>query len=102
MKTSSFSLSSIPLGMLSASLLLTTAIVPASAATITTSITCSLAQAIDAANSNAAVGGCAAGAVGRDRIVVASDVVLTAANNGLNGLPVILEDLIITATGPTR
>ncbi|HEV8390229.1 MAG TPA: hypothetical protein VGQ35_10320, partial [Dongiaceae bacterium] len=94
--------SSISLGMLSASLLLTTAIVPAKAATISTSGTCSLAQAIDAANTNAAVGGCAAGAVGRDRIIVTSDVVLTAANNGLNGLPVILEDLIITATGPTR
>src|SRR5262245_29409802 len=95
-------MSSISLSVLSASLLSTTAIVPAKAATISTGTTCSLVQAIEAANTNTAVGGCAAGAAGRDRIVVTSDVVLSAANNGLNGLPVILEDLIITANGATR
>ena len=88
--------------MLSASLLLTTAIVPAKAAIISTGAACSLVQAIEAANTNAAVGGCPAGAVGRDRIILTGDVILSAANNGLNGLPVILEDLTITTSGPTR
>ena len=90
------------LGVLSASLLSCLAAVPASAVTITTGAGCTLTQAIDSANTNAAVGGCAAGAVGRDRIVVALNETLTVANNDVNGLPVVIEDLIIVATGDQR
>jgi predicted outer membrane repeat protein len=88
--------------MLSASLLSCLAAVPASAVTITTGAGCTLAQAIDSANTNAAVGGCTAGAVGRDRIVVTLNETLSAANNGVNGLPVVIDDLIIVATGDQR
>ncbi|HEU0113589.1 MAG TPA: hypothetical protein VFQ80_02895, partial [Thermomicrobiales bacterium] len=63
---------------------------------------CTLAEAIESANTNAAVGGCAAGAPGRDRIVVAVNETLSAANNGVNGLPVVTEDLIIVAVGDMR
>ena len=90
------------LGMLSASLLSCIAAAPASAVTITTSAACTLAEAIDSANTNAAVGGCTAGAIGRDRIVVALNETLSVANNGANGLPVVIEDLIIVATGDPR
>lgn len=90
------------LGMLSASLMSILATVPAEALTITTGATCTLAEAIESANTNAAVGGCAAGAVGRDRIVVALNETLSVANNGVNGLPVVIEDLIIVATGDQR
>lgn len=93
--------SNLALGMLSASLCLLAA-VPAKALTITTNATCTLAEAIESANTNAAVGGCTAGAAGRDRIVVALNETLSAANNGLNGLPVVTEDLIITAVGDRR
>ncbi len=89
-------------GMLPASLLLFTIALPADAATISTGAACSLVQAIESANTNAAIGGCAAGAVGRDRIVVTSNVTLSVANNGLNGLPVVIENLIITTSGDTR
>jgi hypothetical protein len=90
------------LGMLSASLMSALAAVPAEALTITTSVNCTLAEAIDSANTNAAVGGCTAGTVGRDRIVVALNETLSVANNGVNGLPVVIEDLIIVATGDAR
>jgi predicted outer membrane repeat protein len=88
--------------MLSASLLSILAAVPAKALTITTSANCTLAEAIDSANTNAAVGGCTAGAAGRDRIVVATNEILSAANNGVNGLPVVTEDLIIVSVGDPR
>lgn len=94
--------SNLALGMLSASLLSILAAVPAKALTITTSANCTLAEAIDSANTNAAVGGCTAGAAGRDRIVVALNEILFAANNGVNGLPVVTEDLIIVAIGDQR
>ena len=58
--------SNLVMGMLSASLMSTIAAVPAEALTITTSANCTLAEAIDSANTNAAVGGCTAGA-GRAR-----------------------------------
>jgi len=74
------------LGLLSASLLLFTVALPADAATISTGAACSLVQAIESANTNAAVGGCTVGAAGRDRIIVS--VTLSVANNGLNGLPI--------------
>ena len=76
------------LGLLSASLLLFTIALPADAATISTGAACSLVQAIESDNTNAAVGGCTAGAAGRDRIIVSSNVTLSVANNGLNGLPI--------------
>jgi hypothetical protein len=71
----------------------------ASAATITTGINCSLVDAITSANTNAAVGGCVAGSAGHDTIVTGA-VTLTAPNNGVNGLPVITEDLRITSPDP--
>jgi hypothetical protein len=73
--------------------------IPTQAATISTGAACSLIQAIDSANTNAAVGGCIAGTAGLDTIVVTTDVTLTAANNGSKGLPVITEDLIMTSPG---
>jgi hypothetical protein len=74
------------LGLLSASLLLFTVALLADAATISTGAPCSLVQAIESANTNAAVGACTAGAAGRDRIIVS--VTLSVANSGLNGLPI--------------
>jgi len=77
----------------------------AQAATISTGAACSLVDAIDSANTNAAVGGCTAGTAGLDTIVVTQDVQLSIANNvsgvnnGSNGLPIIIEDLVITGTG---
>jgi len=74
------------------------------AATITTGAMCTLVDAIESANTNAAVGGCAAGAAGHDTIVVTWGVVLTAINNGsgsnANGLPVITEDLTLRSSAP--
>ncbi len=69
-------------------------------ATISTSATCSLIQAMDSANTNVAVGGCVAGAAGLDTIIVTTDVTLSAVNNGSNGLPLVTEDLIIKSSGP--
>ena len=71
----------------------------ASAATITTGANCSLVDAITSANTNAAVGGCIAGSAGHDTIVTGG-AMLTAPNNGVNGLPVIIEDLRITSPDP--
>jgi predicted outer membrane repeat protein len=90
------------LGILSASLMSALAAIPAAALTITTSAGCTLAEAIESANTNTAVGGCTTGAAGRDRIVVALNETLSAANNDVNGLPVVIEDLIITAVGNPR
>jgi hypothetical protein len=70
-----------------------------SAATITTGANCSLVDAITSANTNAAVGGCSAGSAGHDTIVTGG-AILTAANNGVNGLPVITEDLRIASPDP--
>jgi hypothetical protein len=69
------------------------------AATITTGAGCSLVDAITSANTNAAVGGCAAGSAGQDTIVTGG-VTLSAPDNGVNGLPVIIEDLRITSPNP--
>ena len=74
------------------------------AATITTGAMCTLVDAIESANTNAAVGGCATGSAGHDTIVVTWGVVLTAINNGsgsnANGLPVIMEDLTLRSAAP--
>ncbi|HEX2479385.1 MAG TPA: hypothetical protein VHK45_08905, partial [Geminicoccaceae bacterium] len=71
----------------------------ARAATIVTGANCSLVDAITSANTNAAVGGCIAGGAGHDTIVTGA-VTLTAPDNGVNGLPVITEDLRITSPDP--
>jgi hypothetical protein len=71
----------------------------ANAATIVTGANCSLVDAITSANTNAAVGGCTAGSAGHDTIVTAG-AILTAPASGLNGLPVITEDLRITSPDP--
>ena len=71
----------------------------ASAATIVTGATCSLADAITSANTNAAVGGCIAGGAGHDTIVTGG-AILTAPASGVNGLPVITGDLRITSPDP--
>jgi hypothetical protein len=71
----------------------------ASAATIVTGANCSLVDAITSANTNAAVGGCSAGSAGRDTIVTGG-ATLSAPDNGVNGLPVITEDLRITSPDP--
>jgi hypothetical protein len=75
------------------------AIGSAGAATIVTGANCSLVDAITSANTNAAVGGCSAGSAGHDTIVTGG-AILAAPNNGLNGLPVITEDLRITSPDP--
>ncbi len=75
------------------------AIGAASAATITTGVNCSLVDAITSANTNAAVGGCSAGSAGHDTVVTGG-AILTAPDNGVNGLPVITEDLRIASPDP--
>jgi hypothetical protein len=72
----------------------------ARAARIETGAACSIAEAIESANTNAAVGGCAAGAAGRDTVVLVGAATLSAPDNGTNGLPVIVEDLVITSPDP--
>jgi hypothetical protein len=71
----------------------------ATAATIVTGANCSLVEAITSANTNAAVGGCAAGSAGQDTIVTGG-ATLSAPDNGVNGLPVITEDLRIRSPDP--
>jgi hypothetical protein len=73
---------------------------PADAARIETGAACTLADAIASANTNAAVGGCTAGAAGRDTVVLAGATTLSLPDNGANGLPVIVEDLVITSPDP--
>jgi hypothetical protein len=73
---------------------------PALAATIVVDeTTCTLVDAITAANTDTAVGGCAAGS-GADTIELTTDVILTEVNNddgeeGDNGLPVVETDITI-------
>ena len=75
------------------------AVEPASAARIVTGANCSLVDAITSANTNAAIGGCTAGSAGRDMIVTGG-ATLSAPDNGVNGLPVITEDLLIRSPDP--
>ncbi len=59
---------------------------------------CTLADAITAANTDAAVGGCTTGYAGADIIDVQADVALTTANNttyGATGLPVITSEVTV-------
>jgi hypothetical protein len=64
--------------------------------------TCTLVDAITAANSDTATGGCAAGN-GADTITLQTDVTLTASNNYAvnsdNGLPVISSEITIEGAG---
>lgn len=93
---------------LSALLLLTAlfslfvAVPTAHAATITADgVTCTLVDAITAANSDTAVGGCAAGN-GADTITLNNSVyALIAVNNDANGLPVITSPITIVGNGAT-
>ena len=74
---------------------------PAYASAITVDgTTCSLVNAITAANTDTATGGCAAGS-GADTIELQSDVTLTAVNNGTNGLPQITSEITIEGNGFT-
>lgn len=66
-------------------------------------ISCTLVDAITAANTDAAAGGCGAGS-GADVIDLQTDVTLTAANNetyGATGLPVVTSEIIIQGNGHT-
>ena len=66
-------------------------------------VTCTLADAITAANTDAAAGGCTAGS-GADIIDLQTNVTLTAVNNttdGNNGLPVIASAITIEGNGNT-
>lgn len=77
----------------------------ARAATINVGTTCSLGDAIEAANSDATVGGCSAGS-GADTIVLSanSTIVLTSADNtweGGTGLPVVTSEITIDGNGST-
>jgi len=66
--------------------------------------TCTLVDAITAANTDSAVGGCAAGS-GPDTIELTTDVTLTEVNNsgtyGDNGLPVVASDITVEGGGFT-
>ena len=66
-------------------------------------VTCTLTDAITAANTDAATGGCTAGS-GADIINLQTNVTLTAVNNttdGNNGLPVIASAITIEGNGNT-
>jgi len=75
---------------------------PLSAAVIVVDGDCTLADAIDAANTDAPAGACPAGS-GLDEIQLTSDVLLTEVDNenreGPNGLPEIVSDLEIDGRG---
>ncbi|MBK8026682.1 MAG: hypothetical protein IPK19_36180 [Chloroflexi bacterium] len=68
-------------------------------ATIRVADGCTLADAIRAANTAAAVGACSAGSGGRDLIVLTENVELTARAEGLNGLPVIRSEITLRGGG---
>lgn len=76
---------------------------PAVAATINVSGTCTLVDAITAANTNTATGGCQKGS-GADKLVLSGDVMLTAVNSdfaGPNGLPIVTSAITIEGNGAT-
>ncbi len=60
--------------------------------------TCTLVDAITAANTDAVAGGCLAGS-GADTITITNTVTLTTANNNDNGLPVISSEITIEGNG---
>ncbi len=71
---------------------------PLSPAVIVVDESCSLVNAVTAANTDAATNGCPAGA-GADEIVLTGDVVLTESVDGTNGLPIITDPLTLTGNG---
>lgn len=75
---------------------------PASAATINVNASCTLIDAITAANTDTAAGNCSAGS-GADTIVLPAKSMqnLTVANNSSNGLPVITSQITIAGNGST-
>src|SRR5262245_37053369 len=78
---------------------------PAQAASITVNGTCSLIDAITAANTDTATGGCSAGS-GADTITLpGGTITLTSINNGsggtANGLPQITSTITIDGNGTT-
>lgn len=84
-------------------LLLALGQLPALAATITVTGGCTLVDAITAANTDAAQGGCLAGS-GADVIALTADVELTAVDNstdGPNGLPSVTGPLTINGNNQT-
>jgi hypothetical protein len=80
---------------------------PAWAATINVDgVTCTLAQAITAANTDAMVGGCLAGSSGADTLVLPAGgiITLTSVDNstfGATGLPVVASTITIAGQGGT-
>ncbi len=72
--------------------------VPLSPATITVGGSCSLADAISAANDDAAVGGCTAGS-GTDTVELTGDVTVTEVDNGENGLPQVVSAIGVEGNG---
>jgi hypothetical protein len=82
-------------------LLLALGQLPALAATITVTGSCALVDAITAANTDTATGGCPEGS-GADLIALTGDVELTAIDNttdGPNGLPSVTSPLTINGNG---
>lgn len=77
---------------------------PIAPAVIVVDGTCTLADAITAANTDTASGGCPAGS-GADDVVLTGDVILTAVDNttdeGDNGLPTITSDITLEGEGFT-
>ena len=74
---------------------------PASAADITVDGSCTLVDAITAANTDMATGNCPAGS-GADKVILTSDVSLTAINNydlGAGGLPVVTTPITVEGGG---
>ena len=71
---------------------------PAQAATIVVDGNCTLVDAIDAANTDLAVGGCGAGDPGQDVIELATTVLLSSRDNGThgdNGTPSVTSTIVI-------
>ena len=92
-----------PLPALLALLLATSAPTANGATLVADGARCSLADAIVAANTDRAAGGCTAGS-GPDTVRVATDVTLSAADNaqfGPTGLPVVSSDMRIEGAGRT-
>ncbi len=59
---------------------------------------CTLRDAVTAANTDAPVGGCSPGS-GTDTILLGADVSLTVPDNGTNGLPIVTTAMTIDGQG---
>lgn len=80
------------------SIVLLTLPLPLSPATIVVDSACTLPDAITAANTDTAVGGCSAGS-GADTVRLDQNVTLDAVDNGDNGLPVITTEISVDGQG---